>query len=101
MGGGCLESADLEVATFEPADEPHAKHNKDDIKEQPEVCDEGVDAEHDKDDGIVAGEVAQIVVDSTLHFAEIVGLGQSLDIEELGDGLDVGKPGGEGLITQA
>ena len=83
------------------ADEPHAKGNEDDVEEQPGVCDEAVDGEHDEDDGIVAGEVGEVVVDPALDITEVVGLGKSLDIKELGNWLKIGEAGCDRLAAHA
>ena len=90
--GGCgAEGADLEVSTLQLSDSPHAACDEDDDEEQQGVRDERVDAEHDEDGDIVAGEVGEIVVDAGLHLAEVGGLGDAFEVEELGDGSQVGE----------
>ena len=101
LRGSSLEGADLQISSLEFADEPHAERNKDDVEQEPHIGDKAVDAEHHDDHGIVAGEVAEIVVDACLHFGEVVGLGQPLQIEELGDWLEVGEALAQGLAAQA
>lgn len=77
--------ANLEITAVELADEPHAGNDEDDVEEQPRVGEQGVDAEHHEHDGIIAGEVAQVVVDAGLHLGKVLGLGEALEIEELGE----------------
>lgn len=91
LRGGGPEGSNLEIAPVQLADAEHARHHKDDIKEEQPVGQQSVDAEHEEDDGIVAGEVAQVVVDARLHLAKVGGLGQALEVEELGDGPQVGE----------
>ena len=95
LRGGGAERADLEVAAVKLADDEHAGGNEDDIKQKPPVGQEGVDAKHDKDDGIVAGEVAEVVVDTRLHVTKVLWLGEALDVEELGDRAQVGEARGQ------
>lgn len=45
--------------------------------------------------------MAQVPVDARLGLAEVGGLGQALEVEELGDGLDVGETGADCLRTEA
>lgn len=77
--------SNLEITAIKLADEPHTGNDEDDVEEQPRVGEQGVDAKHDEHDGIVAGEVAQVVVDAGLHLGEVLGLGEALEIEELGE----------------
>lgn len=65
--------------------------HKDHVEQQHQVGQQAVDAEHHKDDGIVAREVGQVVIDSALGFTEVGRLGKALDIEELGNGAQVGE----------
>lgn len=95
LRGGGAESADLEIAAVELANDKHARGDKDDVEQKPPVGQEGVDAQHDKDDGIVAGEVAEVVVDTRLHLAKVLRLGEALDVKELGDGAQVGEARGQ------
>lgn len=94
---GSTECTNLKIIATKLANCPHATNNQDDVKEKPKVGEQAVDAEHDKDHGIVAGEIAEVVIDSSLYFPEVVWLRQSLQIQELGDRSDVGKSGGERL----
>jgi hypothetical protein len=87
--------ADLKVAAVELSNHPHANSDEDDGEEKSKVREECVDAQHDEDDGIVAREVAEIVVNTRLHLSEITRLRQALDVEELGDRPQVGEPGAE------
>lgn len=86
--------ADLEVLAVQLANDVHAEDNEDDVEQKPRVGEKGVDAEHHEDDGIVAGEVAQVVVDARLDFGEVLRLRHPLDIEELRDRAEVGKTAG-------
>lgn len=83
----CSEAvlADFEVTAVELADEPHAGNDEDDVEEQPRVGEQSIDTEHHEHDGIVAGEVAKVVVDAGLHFGKVFGLGEALEVEELGE----------------
>ena len=74
---------------------------EDQIKEKPEVREQAVDTEHREDDGIIAREVSQVVVDSRLDLGEVRWLGQSLEVEELGDRLEVCKSRTQGLRSHA
>lgn len=96
LRGGEAGLADLEVLAVELADEEHAEDDEDDVKEEPGVGKQGIDAEHGKDHGIVAGEVAEIVVDTRLGFGKVLGLRQPLEVEELGNGPEVGESAGQG-----
>lgn len=90
--GGCEAGrTDLEVLAIEPADNVHAGHNEDDVEKKPGVGKKGVDAQHHEDDGIIAGEVAQIVVDARLDFGKVFWLRHPLDVEELRDRAKVGE----------
>ncbi|KFZ11316.1 hypothetical protein V501_04826 [Pseudogymnoascus sp. VKM F-4519 (FW-2642)] len=101
LGGGDAVGPELEVATVELANGPHAADDEEDDEEEERVRHQAVDAEHHEYGGIVAGEVAQVPVDARLGLAEVGGLGQALEVEELGDGLDVGEAGADGLRAEA
>lgn len=96
MGGSKAGLADLKVLAVELSDEIHAENDEDDIEQEPRVGEEGVNAEHDKDNGIVAREVAQVVVDTRLDLSEVLGLRHALDVEKLRDRAQVRKAVGEG-----
>lgn len=83
--------ADLEVVALELADTVHASDDEDDDKEQPQVSEQAVDAKHSEHSRIVAGEVAQVVVDATLRLTEVGRLRDALEVKELADGLQVGE----------
>lgn len=100
MRSSCAEGRELEIIALELADAEHSADNEADDEEQEQVCQQAVDAEHDKNSGIVAGEVAQVVVYTALDFTKVGGLGNALDIEELGDGPQVGKARGDGGAAQ-
>lgn len=91
------ESANLNVTALEFADTVHTANNEENDEGQEPVGDQGVDAQHDEEDGIVAREVAKVVVDAILNLAEVLRLGDLLEVEELGDGLQVGEAGADGL----
>lgn len=84
-------AANLEIIALELANSIHTSHHQADDKKEHQVGEQAVDAEHDEHGGIVAREVAQVVVDSALHFAEIGRLRDALDIEKLADGSQVGE----------
>lgn len=93
--GGCEASlSDFEVLAVEPANDVHADNNEDDVEQEPGVGKEGVDAEHREDDSIVAGEVAQVVVDARLDLSEVLWLRHALDVEELRNRAKIGKTAG-------
>lgn len=89
LRGGDAGLTDLEICAVESANQVHASHDKNDIEEEPGVGEKGIDAEHDKDDSIVAGEVAQIVVNAGLRLGEVGRFGYALDVEKLRDGAEV------------
>lgn len=91
LGCSSTESADFEIMAVEAADDEHASDDEHDVEHENPVGEQSVDAEHDKDDGIVAGVVAQVVVDTRLHLGEVCRLGDALDVEELGEGAQVGE----------
>lgn len=77
------EEADVKIAAVEFAYAPHASDDEDNDEEEGEVVEQRVDAEHDEDGGIVAAEVAQVVVDPALGLAEVCWLRDALEVEEL------------------
>ncbi len=93
--------SNLEITTLELADQEHARDDKDNVEQEPDVGEQGVEEEHHKDDGIVAREVAQVIVDAGLGFAKIGGFGEALHVEELGDGSQVGEPARDGARAEA
>lgn len=97
LGSSGPEAGNLEVVTLELADSVHTANEHEDDKEQGKISEQAVDDEHGKDGCVIAREVAQIVVDPALHLAKVGGLGDALDIEELGDGAQVGKSAGKRL----
>ena len=74
LRSGGAEVANLDIATLEFADTVHTTDDEEDVEGQQPVCEQGVDAQHDEEDGIVAGEVAKVVVDAVLDFAKVLGL---------------------------
>ena len=91
LRGGCAPGANLEIVAFEPADAVHATDDEDDDEEQAQVVKQAVDAEHNKDSSVVAGKVAQVVVDAALGLTKAGRLGDALEIEKLADGAQVGE----------
>ena len=101
LRGGCAPGANLEIVAFELADAVHANDDEDDNKEQQQVGEQAVDAEHSKDRSIVAGEVAQVVVDAALRLTEVGRLRDALEVEELADRAQIGKARRDGGGAQA
>lgn len=101
LRGGRAPGADLEVIALELSDAVHATNDEDDDEEQQQMGEQAVDAEHGKDSSVVAGEVAQVVVDAALRLTEVGGLGDALDVEELADGAQVGEARRDGGGAQA
>lgn len=101
LGGSNAGLTDLEVCAVESANQVHTSDNKDNIEQEPGVGKEGVDAKHYKDDSIVAGEVAKVVVDARLGLGEIGRLGHALDVEELRDRAEIREAVGHGGATKA
>lgn len=95
------ESANDQITAIEKANEVHASHSKDDVEEQKRVRDESIDAQHGKDNGIVAGVVAQVVVDARLSLGEVGRLGDALEVEELADGTQVAEATAERTRVEA
>lgn len=97
--------SELKVSSLKPSNTPHATNDQEDDEQEQEVGEKRVDAEHHKQDSIVAGEVSEIVVDSALNFAKVLRLRESLDIEEFSKGFEVGEPGGQwhrtGLFSES
>lgn len=85
------EGTNLKIIAVEAANDPHAGDDKDDVEEQDPVGEQSIDAEHDKDDSIVAREMAQVIVDARLHLGKVGGLRDSLHVEELGQRSKVGE----------
>lgn len=85
--------AQVEVAAVELANSKETARDEDNKEQERPVGQQAVNAEHHKDDRIVAGEVAEVVVDTALDFTKVLGLGQTFKVEELGDGAQVGKSG--------
>jgi len=101
LGGGGAEDANVEVSTLELRDREHAADDEDNDEEEQEVGEEGVDAEHNEDDRVVAAEVGEVVVDPVLDFGEVAGLGEGLDVQEFRERLEVGEAIGPGLRAHA
>ena len=95
------ESSELQVTAIKTVQNEHADENEDDVKEQNPVGQQRVDAEHGKDDQVVCREVAQVVVDSGLGIAKVLGLGKALEVAELGNGTQVGESAAERTRAKA
>lgn len=91
LRGSGTESADFKIAAVQASNEPHTDYHEDDIEQEEPVGQKSVQAQHAEDDSIVAGEVAQVVIDARLHLAKVGGLGESLEVEKLRDGPQVGE----------
>lgn len=89
LGRGSLDGTDFEIGATQPANSPHSSDDEENDKQQQEVGQQRVDAQHYKDHGIVAGEVGEIVGCAALDFTEVLGLRNALEIEELAEGADV------------
>lgn len=89
-----MEGADGEVLPIEPAEKPKSSKQEDDVEQEERVRDEGIDAQEDEHEDIVAGEGAEVVVDARLDLAKVLGLGEALEVEELADRSQVGKSAG-------
>lgn len=64
----------VQIAAVKFSDSVQTGSHEDDDEQEERVGQQTVDTQHNKDDGIVAGEVGQVVVDATLDFAEVSGL---------------------------
>lgn len=91
---------ELQISAIEFANQPHASDHEDDVEEQSEVVQKGVDAEHDSDDRIITREVAEIVVNSRLHLGKVGGLRKPLHVEELGNRPQVSEAAANGSLTE-
>lgn len=74
LGSSGAESANLNITTLEFADTIHTTNDEENDESQEPVGDQGVDAQHNEEDGIVAREVTKVVVDAVLNFAEVLRL---------------------------
>lgn len=101
LGSGRAPTANLQVVALELANAVHATDEQKDDEEECQICEQAVDDEHGENSGIVAREVAEVVVDSALHLAEVGWLGDALHVEELGDRAQIREAAGEGLRLQA
>ena len=101
LGGIQLGKPQVEIAAFQLSDPVETAGDQDDDEQQDGVCQQTVDAEHHKNHGIVAGKVAQVVVDTALGLTEVGGFGQTLEIQELRNRPEVGETRSEGLRADA
>jgi len=86
---GDTGGSEFEISSLKSSDTPHATNDQEDDKQQQEVGEQRVDAEHHKHDGIVAREISEIVVDSALDLAKVLGFRESLEVKELSKRLKV------------
>ena len=93
--------AELEFTAIELPDRKEAYSHEDHIEEEGKVCKQAVDREHHGDGKVIALEVAQVPVDSTLDFAEIGGFGEAFDVKEFIDGFEVCEARGQGLCANS
>lgn len=91
LSGGGVNWANVKVLATKLADSPHSTHYENNDKQKCQVREQTVDEEHEEDDGIVAGEVAEIVGGSVLGFTEAGRLGEEGEIEEFSKRLQVGE----------
>lgn len=94
---GSTEETNIEIAALELADSPHATNYEDDVEEQKQVGEQSVDAEHDEKDGIIAGEIAEVVIDAVLDFAKVLRFRETLEVKKFANGFQIGKAAGDGL----
>ena len=74
LRSGGAKGTNLDITAFESANTPHTSGDEEDDKSKQPVGDEGVDAQHDEKGGIVAREVAKVVVDAVLDLAKVLWL---------------------------
>lgn len=91
LRGTCAKESDVKIATAEFANSVHTAGDQDNDEQKNGVREKTVDAQHEEDCEVVAGEVGEVVVDTALHFAKVRRFGDTLNVEELRDGLEVGK----------
>lgn len=101
LGRSRGKGADSQILAIQPAEHPQTNGKKNDVEQQQLVRDEGVDAEKDEDDGVVARKGRQVVIDTRLNLGKVGGLREALEVEKLADGLHVGKTAGERRVTKA
>lgn len=61
----------VQIPTLELANSVHSSNDQHQREEEGEIREQAVDAEHNKDGGIVGGEVGEVVVDAVLDLAEV------------------------------
>ena len=82
LRGRGAQEAEVKILTLEHTDAPDAADDEDDDEEEAQVGEQAVDAEHDEEGGIVAAEIAKVVVDAALGLAKVCRLGDALEVEE-------------------
>lgn len=94
-----MDWANVEILATELANSPHATDNENNDKEESQVREQAVDEEHEEDNGIVAGEVAEVVGHAVLSFGEVGGFGEEGEVEKLANGFKVGEAGRNGGLA--
>lgn len=77
------ERSNLKVSSIELADSVDTTGDKNNQDHQVGVCEDGIEGEEDKDEGIVGGEVGEVVGYSGLSFTQGCWLGDSLEVEKV------------------
>jgi len=96
-----LSETKVEIGALEPSDPDHAESHKDHVEEKWGICEQAVDCEHGRDGEVVTLEVCEIPINSVLDIAKVCGFGETLQVKELADGLEIGESRGEGLCSDA
>ena len=91
----------MKILTSKSPDEEEADSHEDHVKQEFEVGQEAVDGQHGSQGEVVALEVAEVVIDTTLDLPKVCRLGETLDIEELAEGLQIGKASAKRLRADA
>ena len=66
-----MERANCKVLPIESAEEPQAGNQKYKVEEEKRVRDQGVDAKKHENQSVVAGEGAQVVINTRLDLTKI------------------------------
>lgn len=91
LGNGSTCETHIKIASFQFPNPIHPSNHQENNEEKEPVCEESVKSQHGEDHHIVAGEVAEVIVDSRLGFREVGRLGDSLEVEKLAEGFEVGE----------
>lgn len=101
LRGRRLEGTNLEITTLETSDTVHTGNDEENVEKKEPVGQERIQAEHDEEDGIVAREVAEVIVDTGLDLREVLGLRDTFEVEELSDGTQVREAAGDATRAHA